>query len=219
MVTQSEIIELFGTKFRRFLYDNFSSTEMIGQAVTQTGAITTYLGECELSTGVQESSTAKIYYNKPNFNPWYSTLMFKLQFTSISDIFAFAGLKKTTEDPSLNMTESHIGLMINSGTVYLSTGDGFNQQRTKITGFDPTNNIIYRIIENRFSWYPLPIRYPYFDGFRYEKPERKWAVDTTNATYPPENQDHYFIAFIKNNVGLDKILRIKHIVYGERYAD
>ena len=223
MVSQDDILTLFGTDFRRFLYDNFSSTETINEAITQTGLITKYLGEIELSTGVQQSSTAKIYYNIPFFNPWYSTLMFKLQLTSLTNIFAWVGLKETAGDPTLTMTESHTALIIYNGNVYFSTGNdegaSVNYQNTIIKGVDPRNNIIYRLRENKFAFYPLPIQYPYFSGFRYEWPIRQWSTDTINDNYPPENMDHYFVAFIKNSTGFTKTLRIKHIVYGERYAD
>jgi len=219
MVSKEDIIELFGTSFRRFLYDNFISTEQINEAVSQTAAVTSYIGELELATGIQEASTCKIYYNRPFFNTLYGPLIWKMQLSSTSDVFVFIGLKSTADDPSFDMTESHAGFMINSGTFYFSTGDGDNQQRTPLSGFLPTNNIIYKIQGRSFFIYPLPIQYPYFDGFRYEFPVRAWSSQTTNSTYPQENQDHYFVAFIRNTTGANKYLRIKHIVYGEEYAD
>lgn len=227
MVTTDEIIDLFGVQFRRFLYDNFKSTEMIGEALTQTAAITKYIFELELSTGVQEGSEARIYYNYPGFNPWYSTLMFKLQFSSMDDVFAFVGLKADTTAPTTDMTQTHIGVMFEDGDTYFSTADGTNQQKVKVSGIevivptdpDPTRNLLYRFMQNRFSYRPLPKVYPYFDGIRTVKPARTWSSEMTNATYSPENQDHYFVAYIKNKTGYTKVLRIKHVLYGELYAD
>lgn len=219
MVTQAEIIDLFGVKFRRFIYDNFSSVDSLHEVVSQTAIIVPRITEIELSTGIQEASEAKIYYNFPAFNPWYSTTIFKLQFTSIDDILAFIGFKATTANPTWAMTESHAGFIIYEGNLYATSADGDNQQTILIKGFDPCNNLLYRIIKNKFSLRPLPIIYPYFDGLRIEKPKREWSPENITGTYPPENQDHYFVAYIKNNVGLTKAFRIKHFVYGEEYAD
>jgi len=223
MVSRDELLDLFATDFRRFLYDNFYSTETLSRAVTQTGEITKYLSEIELSTGVEEGSSAKIYYNIPAFNPHYGKLFFKLQFSSIQNILAFVGLKETAGDPALDMTESHAGFFFYNGNVYLSTGDGDEttprQQRIPLTGLTPTNHLIYRIIKDKFAYYPLPLIYPYFDGIRAEKFPREWSNESQCGSVTPKNVDHYFVAFISNNVGLAKALRINFILYGEEYAD
>ncbi len=223
MISTDDVFELFGTQFRRFLYDNFYSTETMNDAVTQTGYVIKYLSELELATGVQEASTAKVYYNFPAFNPHYSKLFFKLQFSSIQNIFAFVGFKETTNTPTFDMTESHAGFMFYNGSVYSSTGnnDPLNplQQRIFIAGMVPTNNLVYRIIKNRFAYYPLPISEPYFDGIETVVSTRKWGAETLNGSVAPRNQDHYFMAHIENNTGADVQLRIKHVLYGEWYAD
>jgi len=223
MVEMSELLDLFSTQFRRFVYDNFSTTESMNEAVTQTGEITKYLTEVELATGIQEGSTAKIYYNFPAFNPLYSDMFFKLQFTSIESILAFVGFKKTAADPTFDMTESHAGFMFKDGSVYASTGDSDllnpRQQRTPISGMVPTNNLVYRIVKDRFATYPVPVIEPYFDGIEAVRTAREWSNDQQNGDVTPENSDHYFILFIKNNTGADKAVRIKFFLYGERYAD
>jgi len=223
MLSIDELIDLLAVQMRRFLYDNFQSTENIYSAVSQTGEVTTHLSELVLSTGIQEGSTAKIYYNYPAFNPKYSTLIFKLRFDSIDDVFAFIGFKGSVSDPSFNMTESHAGLMINNGNVYFSTANedplNPNQQRTRIIGIDPTNVLIYKIIYNKLLIRPTPLIYPYFDGIRAVKTERAWTQPYENGAYTPMNKDHYFVAFIKNSVGLTKRIYLNHVCYGEEYAD
>jgi len=219
MVTQAEILELLGVDFRRFIYDQFLSTEQISEAITQTAEVTRNLCELQLSTGVQQDSECRIYYTKANFNPWYSTLIFKANLSDITDTLAFFGMKQSTSNPAWDMAESHAGFFIYEDGLYASVADGDNQQTIKLTGWTPTNNLLYKIVQNRFSLRPLPIIYPYFDGFRYEKPKRVWSPETTLSSYPPLNQDHYFVAYIKNSTGYTKVLRIKHILYGEEYAD
>ena len=219
MVNRSEIVDLFGVSFKRFLHDNFSSTEQMTDAITGSAIVTPRLFEVELSTQALQDSTAKVYYNFPGFNPFYSTLIFKLQFSSIADAWAFVGVKGSTDDPTDPMIESHAGYIFDSGKIYASTADGTNQQKILLADVIATNNILYRISSNHFSNYPLPIIYPYFDSIRVEKPTRKWSTDAILATYPPTNKDHYFVAFITNTVNKNKYLRIKHVTYGEEYAD
>ena len=219
MVTRDEITDLFGAQLRRFMHENFQSTEQIEEATNQTAAVTRRLFELLLETGVQEGSIAKIFYDYPGFNLKYGTMLFKLSFLSDADIFAFVGVKLTTNDPTSIMTESHAGMMFEDGSVYFSTADGDNQQKVKIADVDPTNNIIYKIEYNRMRWKPLPIWYPYFDGFRYEPAFRMWSLGQTNSSYPPINADHYFLAYIRNTTGENKKLYIRNITYGEIYAD
>jgi len=227
MVSQAEILELFGTQFRRFLYENFQSFYQIDEAVTQTGFVRKFLGETSLETGIQESSYAKITYNSAWFNPWFGELQFKLQLSSIADIFAFVGLKSTTALPTYNMTESHIGFIFYNGAVYATSADEYTQQRTylgpAVSGLNPSNNIIYKISKNTFQTYPLPVKYAYFDKMTTDQLQsmlkRKWSSATVHGANPPEDQDHYFVAYIKNSTGEDKRLLIKHILYAEEYPD
>lgn len=223
MATIEEMTDVFGVTLRRWLSDSFSSTETIDTAINQTASVTPYLGEMALATGVQQASEAHMRYNSPFFNLRYGTLIVKAQFDSIRNVFAFIGVKETTDLPTPDMTESHAGLMIDSGEVYFSTGNGDtlnpNQQKVAITGFDPTNNILYKFVNNTLYYWPLPIIYPYFDGFRKETPARDWSMGQQNAVYPPKNTDHYFMAYITNTTGSDKRVKIYKIVYGEKYAD
>jgi len=219
MITTDEITDMFGVQFRRFLHENFQSTEQISEATNQTAAVSSYLFELLLETGAQADSIAKIYYDYPGFNLKYGTLIMKLQLHSVADVFAFVGVKASTDDPTTDMTESHAGIMFENDSVYFSTADGDNQQKVQIPDVDPTKNILYKIEYNKMSFKPLPIWYPYFDGFRYEPAFRNWSSGQTNSSYPPENVDHYFVAYISNTTGENKKLYIKNITYGEIYAD
>ena len=223
MVLREDVLNLLAVDFRRFLYDNFQTTETIDDSVIQTGAVNKWLSEIELTTGIQEASTAKIHYNYAAFNPWYSQLFFKARLSSIENVFAFIGFKETTDNPTHDMTESHAGLMIYNGHVYFSTGNGDdtnpNQQLTEITGMDATNVLLYRIIFDKFAYRPTPLIYPYFDGIRVVKTERLWSNDYQNGTYTPINKDHYFMAYISNDTGVEKNMKINFVLYGEEYPD
>jgi len=223
MVARSEIIDMFGVKFRRFLFDNFTSTEMLNEAVVQTGSIIKYPFELQLTTGVQTESSAKLYYKSPAFNPKYSELIIKACLSSVDNVFMFFGFKETASNPSDTMTESHAGFIVKDSKLYTSTCNG-EASRTApeqifISDIDPTNVKLFKIEYDKFSVKPLPIIYPYFDGFRTEKPERRWSKPVQNATIPPKNKDHYLMAYIENTTGAVKTLRLNHIVYGEEYAD
>ncbi|GAH38855.1 unnamed protein product, partial [marine sediment metagenome] len=94
-----------------------------------------------------------------------------------------------------------------------------NKAQTNLSDIDLTNHWLLKIEFDKFSTRPLPIRYPYFDGFRYEKAAREWAVAAQHGHVQPEDKYYYIIAQIQNTTGEDKRLEIDHITYSEEYAD
>lgn len=221
------MIELVSTHYKHWLHDNFLSTEQISEAVTQTGFITKKLCEIKLETGLQQGSYARINYNNGTFNPLYSVLQMKLKFNSDDSIFAFWGFKEDATNPTFDMTESHAGFMINTEknvkTMYSSTGnsDPLNpaQQRIALSGIDPTNFNIYKIIHNQFWTRPLPIVQPYFGDIRLIRPTRAWGLAATNSTITPMNEIHYVMLYIENKTNAERYIELKHITLGEEYAD
>lgn len=223
MELTDELIEELQSKYNCFLIDQFYSTENMVEVVTQTGSVTRELFELLLTTGVQQNSTAKIYYNKNRFNPHYSKAYFRLSFLELTDTFAFIGFKKTTGDPTWVMTESHSGLMLKDGKIYLSTanelGVNHTQQRTEISGLDLTKDMIIKIEKNKLSSMPLPQIIPYFDTFNIIALDRVWTLKVTNSTSPPEDLTHYIMFFMSNTTNNNKEVTLRHFMYEEEYAD
>ncbi|MHA1228363.1 MAG: hypothetical protein ACTSPV_16645 [Candidatus Hodarchaeales archaeon] len=202
MVTKDEFIEDFGVKNNYWILENFQSTEQINTAVTQTAVINPLLHEFTLRTGVQEGSEARAYYERNIFNPVYAKALFRLYMNDMKDCFAFFGFKQSNSAPTYNMAESHVGFMVNDGVLYFSSArddvDNPGQQRQPIVNID---------IEEQLG---LPVVVPV---------TRKWSQPLTNGTYPPEDRMHHLLFYIKNNVGKDKYLRVRKLVYWEDYAD
>lgn len=223
MIDLQELLELAGSSTAYYMHDTFLSTEQIVEAVTGSAFIVKKPFEICMSTGILQGSSSKIYYANNIFNPYYSTLLFKLRLTDLVNYFAFFGFKEYATAPTFNMTESHAGFMINAGQMYSSTGDGDpispKQQRIKVSVVTPTNNIIYKIENNKFSTRPLPEIYPYFDGLRTEKPTRKWGLAAQNSTISPSNSMHYLVFYISNTTNSDHKMYLHHVAYGEEYAD
>lgn len=223
MEITSEMIEELQKKYNCFMVDQFYSTERLQEVITQTAEITKEIFQLQLKTGIQEGSTAKVYYDLNRFNPHYSKAYFRVRFTSIEDIFAFVGFKKGYSDPALTDVASHVGLLINDGKVYLSTGNEIGvatgYQNTEISGVDLTLDFIIRVENNKLSSLPLPQVIPYFDTFRIISPDRIWTLKATNSTHPPEDVVHYIMFFIKNEVNEDKRMILRHFCYAEEFAD
>jgi len=223
MEITSELIQELQAKYNHFLIDNFYSTENLVEVVTQTGVVTKELFELLLSTGVLQDSTVKVYYNKNRFNPHYSKAYFRVKFSVLADAFAFIGFKKETGDPTWDMTESHSGLMLHEGKIYLSTaneeGVSFTQQRTEISGIDMTKDLIIMIEKNKLSTMPMPQVIPYLDTFRIIAADRVWTLKVTNNTSPPEDLTHYIMFFISNTTNNNKEVTFRHFIYEEEYAD
>ena len=218
-----DVVQELQKKYNLWLLDNFYSTEHMNEVITQTGTISKELFQVILDTGVQESSTVKAYYDLNRFNPHYSKAFFRVNFDSISDITAFVGFKKYYTDPAYDDTESHSGLLVYNGNLYLSSGNELGvstgYQNTLISGIDLTRDFIIQIEKNRLFSMPLPQVVPYFDTFRIISPDRVWTLKVTNSSYPPEDLTHYILFYIENHVNEVKKMTLKHFCYLEEYAD
>lgn len=219
MVTREDLLELLATSFNKFMFDNFSSTEALIFTKTGTAEVDKRWGDLTLNTGILENSTLKARYNMNLFNICYGQAYFNLYFNSIKDVFGFFGFKITPENPTSTMTEEHAGVMIENGKVYFSTSNGSRQQKVEITGIDPTRDMVYKIEYDKLFTFPLPQKIPYFDTFHIITPDRVWTLRQQNSTYPPKDTSYYCMFFIKNLVGLNKFLKVKKFIYGERYVD
>ena len=223
MVTREELIELVSTDFSRYMHDQFLSTEQINTAANQTGAVTKDLFNFHLETGIQSASFAKMYYAVPWFNPKYSTLQFKLQMNSMKDVEMYIGFHEAVIDPSADSVDgdirSHAGFFIINDVLYITTANEDNVKTIPLADIDLTNSWLLKIEYDKFYTRPLPVIYPYFDGLRTEKPTRAWSLAAQASQYPPYNKLHYVQCYIKNTTNVNKYIDIKHITYGERYAD
>jgi hypothetical protein len=227
MLSVDDLLNLTGVDLRRFLYDNFLSTEQVSWTLTGTGDAVGALDELRIETGALDGSSAKVWYNSPCFNPQHSTLMFKAQVDSILSVFAFIGVKSSTADPTPAMGESHAGFMIetvnNIPCLYVTSGQvcngAYSQQKIRVPDWDPTKYLIYRIVKDRFATRPQAVITSVFDGIEKVEIGREWTKDVQTGSAPCNDQDHYFMAYISNTVGLNKALRINHVLYAESYAD
>jgi len=219
MVSMDELIKVIGEDFTRFMHVNFLSTEQITFKQLGSGGFTKNIFELIMSTGSTSNSYAWMYFDVANFTIKFGTLLFKAVFSEEDGYFAFMGFKENLNEPEFNMTDNHAGFMVYDGKLYISVADGDNQQKLEIVGFDWTNNLLYKVKYNEFWLKPLPVIVPYFDGWRIEKPMREWKNLGTLGTFPPTDQAYYLMFYIKNSVNYDRRLTIKHIVYGEEYAD
>ena len=227
MLTRDDLFGLLGDDLTHFMFDNFASTEMQMQELTGTGYLNPLYFSMNLYTGVQAKSSARFWYNSPFANPYFSMLLLKARFVDPANTFAFFGFKESALAPTFNMTESHVGFMLQQTAfgprLFLSTGDGAtptpHQQITQIEGWDPTNWHSFKIELTKFGIKPLPIIIPYFNDIEYIEKGRLWANVGQLSNIMPQNKVHYLTAYIENSAGADKHLEISHIIYGERYAD
>lgn len=243
MVTQDEEQGLMMAGLKTYFHDCFLSTEQLGMAAAQTGEITTGLGQLIISTGVQQASTARVNYQRKIFNPLYSKLYFKMRLNSMDDVFMFAGLTTTLDEPEWTKAlptpdwakHSHTGLMVKDGTLYFVTGSAYVPpvvpppawatpvQVTPIADIDMRRWLVFRIEGDRFSWYSLPYTVPYFDkdvlpGLK-QGMIRKWSAVYTNGSARPDDTAHYMVFFVKNTTGHTKYMEIQKINYAEVYPD
>lgn len=219
MVTQPELIELVGSTLRRFFHDTFLSTEMLTEVDVGSGAVVAEPFELQLATGATDASSVMVYYDSAFMNPWYATLIWKMQLSSAANVFAFVGMKETTGAPTSVMVESHIGVMVENGKMYFSSADGYDQQKTEITGYEITDALLFRLDVRKLAIRPVPVQFNLFDSFRYEQLGRKWSNENDNGTSPPKDEEHYFVFYIGNTTAADKKLYVNHVTYGEIYAD
>lgn len=203
----------------KYLYDEFYSTEQIDETATGTGYLRNNIFELSHETGVTQSSICMTNYNLNYFNPLYGEAVWKCYMNSMDDVFAYFGFKETLAEPTYAMIESHAGFMINNGKLYASVADGYTQQRVEIVGIDMTRVQNYKIRYNQFSIMPLPVIEEQLSLPTVLSVERVWKVMTTLSVYPPINQVHYIMQYIKNSVGLDKTIKFNRFIYKEVYAD
>jgi len=176
---------------------------------------------------VTANSTCKTNYNIPYFNPLYAEAVWKCRVNSIDDVYAFFGFKETTADPIFPsigpMVESHAGFMLDDGKLYASVGNGTDQQYIEIVGIDMTRVQNYKIEYNKFYIQPLPVTETVLSLptilTTFPEIKRVWKLMTTLSNYPPINQNHYIVHYIKNSVGADKKIIFNRFIYKEVYAD
>ena len=203
----------------KYIYDSYQSTEMLEELTTQTGFTSASIFELEQNTGVTANSIAQIYYNLNYFNPLYAEAVWKCYMNDMTDCFAFFGFKETIGQPTYDMTESHAGFMVNNGKLYASVADGYSQQRVEIVGIDMKKVQEYKINYNSFSIRPLPIVEEVLGLPSVKSIERVWKEYTTLSDFPPKNQVHWIMQFIKNSTGEEKYIRFNKFIYREVYAD
>jgi len=218
-----DVVDELQKKYNYVLLDNFYSTERLVEVITQTASITKEIFQLQLKTGVQEGSTAKVYYDLNKFNPHYSKAYFRVSIDNMADVFMWIGFKKSYSDPAHDDVESHAAIMVRNGRLYLTTGNELGvatgYQNIEITGIDCTRDFIFKIEKNKLSTMPLPQVIPYFDTFRIISPDRIWTLKVTNSTSPPEDQTHYIMFFISNTTNTNRVMTVKHFNYLEEYAD
>jgi len=211
----------------KFLYDNYYSTENLDETTTLTGFLYNNIFELEQTTGVTEGSICMINYNKNYFNPLYAEAIWKCYMNSMDDVYAFFGFKETLAEPIFPsvgpMVESHAGFMIDDGKLYASVGDGTEQQYVEIVGIDMLRVQNYKIEYNKFFVEPLPETRETMGipGILTTFPtiKREFKLMTTLSNFPPINQVHYIVQYIKNSVGEDKRIKFNRFIYREVYAD
>lgn len=153
------------------------------------------------------------------FNPIYAKAIWKARVNSMNDVFVFFGFKKSSDAPTFDMTESHSGFMINNGKLYASVADNDTQQKVEIVGIDCTWVESYMIEYNKFYIKPLPkvqseLGLPVVFSI-----DRIWKMMTKLTNFPPENEVHYIIQYIKNKTNEEKNIRFNRFIYREVYAD
>jgi len=211
----------------KYIYDEFYSTEMLEELNTLTGVVTPNIFELEMNTGVTANSISQTYYNLNYFNPLYGEAVWKLYLSSQQNVKVFFGFKETIATPIFPsegaMVESHAGYMLdwkdNAPHLYASVADGVHQQKVEIIGIDMTRVENYKIAYNKFSIMPLPRVEEELGLPTVYSIDRKWKEMTTLSDYPPKNEIHWIVNFIKNNTGEAKYLKLNRFIYKEVYAD
>lgn len=208
---------------KTYFYDMFNSTEQINEETTEEAYNIWEIGEITMSTGIPEGGYSMIYYNKAIFNPKHADVVFKLRLTSSQDVKAFFGFRTNITEPDINMTESHIGVLVwNDGgktRVYLTSGNGRNQQKTEILGLDITETYEFMISEYGLYIRPTPKTITINGTPTDITVDRTWKQYTRNTTISPINTKHYISIYIKNLTNTEKILYLNKIIYKEKYAD
>ena len=207
----------------RFLYDNYQTTETLDLTVTGAGYLRNKLFELGQETGVTQNSICQTNYNYNYFNPLYAEAVWKCYMNNMDDCFVFFGFKETAAAPTSDMIESHSGFMVEDGKLFSSVADGTTQQKVEIVGIDLTRVENYKINYNRFAIQPLPeieetLGIP---GVLTTFPsiKRGWNEMVVLSNYPPINQVHYIVQYIRNTTNVDKRIIFNRFIYKEVYAD
>ena len=211
----------------KYLYDEYYSTENLDLTTTGTGYLFNKIFELTLTTGVISNSTCMINYNHNYFNPLYAEAVWKCYMNSMDDVYAFFGFKETTADPIFPsvgaMIESHAGFMIDGGKLYASVGNGTDQQYVEILWIDLTRVENFKMEYNKFYIQPLPVTETVLSLqtilTTFPEIKRVWKLMTTLSNYPPINQNHYVVYYIKNSINTDKKIVFNRFIYKEVYAD
>jgi len=214
-MTEDENIE----DLKIYFYDSMLTSEQFEADTGGTGYITPKATEMKMSAGVTSESFAWINYVGPYFNPLYAELILKLKLNSKRDMFAFWGFKEGLGNPTFNMIESHTGFMISNNKLYVSSANGYTQQRVEIMEIDPTLMYEYKIKNNEFWWKPLPQIETYLGLPSIRRVERIWKLLQRNTNYPAIDEAHYIIIFVSNLTITEKYLLLNRIIYKEVYAD
>jgi len=206
-----------------YFEDSFLSTETIEEVTTQDAYTNWNLAEIQMSTGVASTGSDFIYYSSKAFNPTYGELTFKLRMSSAADCFAFFGFKENLTAPTEVMAESHIGIMISGGKLYLSSASEdihhAGQERLEIVGLDMTKVYEFKIAGNKVYYKPLPQVEVYLGMPTIKTAVREWHLLGELSNYTPDNQVHYICLYIKNTTGTEKLIYLNRIIYKEAYAD
>ena len=210
-----------------YLYDSYVSTEDIVEVSTGTGIATPKVTELLQETGITQNSECLLYYDNNTFNPLYARAIWKMRMNSMDDCFAFFGFKESTGVPTPNMIESHAGFMIytdpadpaQKGKLYASVADGYHQQRVEIVGIDCVRVENFMIQFCKFSVMPLPATEEQLGLPLVLSIDRKWKLMQSLDTYPPINEVHYLMQYIKNTVNESKTIAFNRLIYSEVYAD
>jgi hypothetical protein len=223
MLSIDDFAEFINGTLNRYVLDNFQCTETLDELCVGTGAVTRKLHEILLETGSTQNSSALLNYNNPFFNPHYSQAFFRLTIPDVTNLEAFIGFKETLAAPTFTSTESHAGIYIINGKLYNSCGrtltSGANYKNVEVMGIDLARDNIFQIQCDRLSSCPLPQLIPYYDSFRIKSFGREWSLRCSNSTYPPLDNLHYFVFWIKNTGNLQRTLSLKNFSYFEEYAD
>jgi len=210
-----------------YFYDSLLSTDQFESEKEGTAYITYKPTEIKISAGVTSDSYSYLYYNGSFFNPKFSEFVAKLKLNSFSDCFIFFGFKESLDVPTTTMDESHAGIMIETSAgvpkLYFTTGrvyDGaYDQQKVEINTIDPTMMSEFKINYNKLYYRLLPYIISYLGVPTIQKQDREWSLLQTNNNYPPEDETHYLVFYIKNLTTTEKYILLNKVIYKEEYAD
>jgi len=203
----------------KYIYDNYYSTENLESTTTGTGFVKSSIFNLSQETGVTQNMISTVFYNYPYFNPLYGEAIWKCYMNEMGNCFVFFGFKESIEEPTYDMIESHAGFMVEQGRVYASVGNGTDQQRMEIVGIDMTRVQNFMITYNQFSIQPLPVTEESLGMPKVISIERVWKKVGELSNYPPKNQMHYIIQYIKNSINANKKITFNRFIYKEVYAD